>query len=112
MVTALCCPARRDLNLLERRDALAERRCDTGRGVCFFGEQPKLREIFAADCRDRVVHPVPVSYREKIRGRVFSHDADACRKGKGGPATVARQVLNRQAAAKGRRRHGTSATTS
>ena len=45
----------------------------------FFVERPKLREIFAADFRDRVVHHVLVSYLEKTWERVFIHDSYACR---------------------------------
>ena len=36
------------------------------RSVCFFIQRPKLREIFAADFRDRVVQHVLVSFLERI----------------------------------------------
>ena len=99
-VNALRLEARQELNLLELRDALAERAYEPGRFVCFFVERLKLREIFAADLRDRVVHHVLVSYLEKTWERVFIHDSYACRKGKGVHAAVARlQAFMRQATA-------------
>ena len=103
-VNALRFEARQELNLLELRDALAARAYEPGRSVCFFVERPKLREIFAADFRDRVVHHVLVSYLEKTWERVFIHDSYACRKGKGVHAAVARlQEFMRQATANGTR---------
>ena len=70
----------------------------------FFVQRPKLREIFAADFRDRIVHHVLVSHLEGIWERVFIHDSYACRKGKGVHAAVARlQQFMRQATANGTR---------
>ena len=67
-------------------------------------KRPKLREVFAADFRDRVVHHVLVSHLEKIWEPVFIHDSYACRKGKGVHAAVARlQQFMRQATANGTR---------
>lgn len=43
----------------------------------------KLREIFAADFRDRVVHHLLVDYLERLWEPVFIHDSYACRRGKG-----------------------------
>jgi hypothetical protein len=56
---ALRFEAAQEMNLLALRDALADRSYEPGRSVCFFIRRPKLREIFAADFRDRVVHHVP-----------------------------------------------------
>lgn len=74
---------RQELNLLALRDALADRSYETARSVCFFVRRPKLREVFAADFRDRVVHHVLVGHREKIWEPVFIHDSYACLRGKG-----------------------------
>jgi hypothetical protein len=52
--------------------------------------KPKLREVFAADFRDRVVHHVLMDFLEKIWEPVFIHDSYACRKGKGVHAAVER----------------------
>ena len=53
-------------NLIDLKQEL-----DTGtyypyRSVCFLAVKPKLREIFAADFKDRIVHHVLVDYLEKF----------------------------------------------
>ena len=101
---ALRFEAAQEMNLLALRDALADRSYQPGRSVCFFVQRPKLREIFAADFRDRIVHHVLVSHLEGIWEPVFIHDSYACRKGKGVHAAVARlQQFMRQATANGTR---------
>jgi len=60
------------------------------KSICFVQKRPKLREIFAADFRDRVVHHLLVGYLEPIFERRFIHDSYACRKGKGVHAAVDR----------------------
>ena len=57
---------RQELNLLALRDALADRSYEPARSACFFVRRPKLREMFAADFRDRVVHHVLVGNLGKI----------------------------------------------
>jgi retron-type reverse transcriptase len=101
---ALRFEARQELNLLALRDELCSRSYQPGRSVCFFVKRPKLREVFAADFRDRVVHHVLVSHLETIWEPVFIHDSYACRRGKGVHAGVARlQRFMRQATANGTR---------
>ncbi len=101
---ALRFEAAQEMRLLALRDALAERSYEPGRSVCFFIQRPKLREIFAADFRDRIVHHVLVSDLESIWEPVFIHDSYACRQGKGVHAAVARlQQFMRQATANGTR---------
>lgn len=51
--------------------------------VCFVLNKPKLREIIAADFRDRVVHYVLVEHLENIYEPKFIYDSYACRKNKG-----------------------------
>ena len=90
------------MNLLALRDALADRSYEPNRSVCFFIQRPKLREIFAADFRDRIVHHVLVNHLEGIWEPVFIHDSYACRKGKGMHAAVVRlQQFMREATANG-----------
>ena len=60
------------------------------RSVCFVTTRPKLREIFAADFRDRIVHHLLVRELEKIWEPLFIHDSYASRKGKGIHAAVER----------------------
>ncbi len=101
---ALRFEAEQEMNLLELRDALADRSYEPGRSVCFFVQRPKLREIFAADFRDRIVHHVLVNYLERIWEPMFIHDSYACRKGRGVHAAVARlQQFMREATANGTR---------
>ncbi|WP_353213397.1 RNA-directed DNA polymerase [Rhodovarius sp.] len=101
---ALRFEARQELNLLALRDALADRSYEPARSVCFFVRRPKLREVFAADFRDRVVHHVLVSHLEKSWEPVFIHDSYACRKGKGVHVAVDRlQQFMREATANGTR---------
>jgi retron-type reverse transcriptase len=68
---------------------------DTGtyypsRSVCFMVTKPKLREIFAADFKDRIVHHLLVDFLEKIWEPKFIWDSYACRKNKGTHAGVRR----------------------
>jgi len=101
---ALRFEARQELNLLELQAQLQDRSYRPTRSVCFFATRPKLREIFAADFRDRVVHHILVDYLERIWEPVFIHDSLACRKGKGVHAGVKRlQRFLRQATANGTR---------
>jgi len=101
---ALRFEAQQEKQLILLREALADRTYRPGRSVCFVCKRPKLREIFAADFRDRVVHHVLVAYLEKIWEPVFIHDSYACRKGKGVHAGVKRlQTFMRQATANGTR---------
>ncbi len=68
---------------------------------CFVLERPKLREIIAADFRDRVVHYVLVEHLDKIYEPKFIYDSYACRKNKGVHVAVDRlhyfiSILNSQ----------------
>ena len=54
-----------------------------GRSICFVVTYPKLREIFAADFKDRVVHHLLVSRIEPYFEKRFIFDSYACRKDKG-----------------------------
>jgi RNA-directed DNA polymerase len=60
------------------------------RSVCFVTTTPKLREIFAADFKDRVVHHLLVRELEKIWEPCLIHDSYASRKGKGTHGAVKR----------------------
>ena len=72
-----------ELNLLELADELATGSYRPSRSIRFAVDRPKLREIVAADFRDRVVHHYLVERLEKIYEPVFIHDSYACRTGKG-----------------------------
>jgi hypothetical protein len=53
------------------------------RSVCFSIKDPKPREVFAADFKDRIVHHVIYNYLNPIYEKIFIFDSFACRKGKG-----------------------------
>lgn len=87
---ALRFEARLEDNLVRLREELKGRTYHPSRSVCFIVKQPKFREIFAADFRDRVVHHVLVEALERIWEPIFVHDSYACRKGKGTHRAVTR----------------------
>jgi retron-type reverse transcriptase len=103
-VNALRFEAEQESNLLRLREQLVGRTYRPRRSVCFFVTRPKLREVFAADFRDRVVHHVLVDYLERLWEPLFIHDSYACRRGKGVHAGVKRlQRCMRQVTANGAR---------
>jgi len=89
-LNALRFEARQEQELLALKKALENRTYRPSRSVCFFATRPKLREIFAADFRDRIVHHILVDHLERIWEPVFIHDSYACRRGKGVQAGVLR----------------------
>lgn len=70
-------------NLIDLQREIIDRTYYPSRSVCFMAVKPKLREIFAADFRDRIVHHILVDYLEKIWEPKFIFDSYACRKNKG-----------------------------
>jgi RNA-directed DNA polymerase len=77
-------------NLHSLTEALKQRTYVPSRSMCFVVKQPKLREIFAADFRDRVVHHLLVRNLEQVFEPKFIGDSFACRCGKGTLAGVKR----------------------
>jgi RNA-directed DNA polymerase len=70
-------------NLMDLYYDLKNDKYKIGRSICFIVDKPKLREIWAADFRDRIVHHLLYN---KIRDRFhnsFIHDSYACIPGKG-----------------------------
>lgn len=51
--------------------------------VCFVIEDPKRREVFAADFRDRVVHHLYYDYTHRLFERTFIADTYSCIEGRG-----------------------------
>src|SRR3712207_2962069 len=51
--------------------------------VCFVVSEPVMREVVAADFRDRVVHHYIHSYMNPFLERLLIHDCYSCREGKG-----------------------------
>ena len=58
------------------------------RSICFVVSDPSVREIFAADFKDRIVHHLLVRQIEEAGERHFIHDSYACRPGKGAHKAV------------------------
>ena len=54
-----------------------------GRSICFVVEHPKVREVWAADFRDRIVHHLLYNRVSARFYRRFIHDSYACIPGKG-----------------------------
>ena len=50
---------------------------------CFVIRDPKVREVFAASFRDRIVHHLYFSYVHEMLERTFIEDAYSCIKGRG-----------------------------
>jgi RNA-directed DNA polymerase len=82
-INALRFEVDQERELLKLATELSDHTYRPGRSVCFFSDKPKLREIFAADFRDRIVHHVLVNYLESLWEPVFIHTSYACRQGKG-----------------------------
>lgn len=79
-----------EANLLDLSIELQDKSYQPSRCVCFVVEKPKLREIIAADFRDRVVHHVLIERLNKIFEPIFIHDSYACRVNKGTHVAVDR----------------------
>jgi len=77
-------------NLLKLEGELASRTYRPGRSIAFVVEKPKIREIFAAEFRDRVVHHLLYNYLSPYYDRLFIYDSWACRKNKGTHRAMAR----------------------
>jgi len=70
-------------NLCNLETSLNDKTYTPKRSVCFLTTSPKLREVFAADFNERVVHHLVVPILEKIYERLFIYDSYSCRKDKG-----------------------------
>jgi len=77
-------------NVLRLEETLNNRTYQPSRSICFVVDKPKLREIFAADFKDRVVHHILVQHLELTAEPKFIYDSYACRKGKGTHRAVKR----------------------
>ena len=72
-----------EANLVKLWKDVNSGRYEIGRSICFLVTRPKLREIFAADFRDRIVHHVVMMRLEPLFEEIFIEDNYNCRKGKG-----------------------------
>lgn len=70
-------------NLWDLTHSLQKRSYKIGKSICFLTTSPKLREVFAADFRDRVVHHLLIDAIEPMYEKKFIFDVYNNRKGKG-----------------------------
>ena len=77
-------------NLLMMSKELCGKTYIPGPFSCFPITDPKLREVWAADFKDRIIHHLLVSYIEPKWEKIFIYDSYACRFGKGNHAGVRR----------------------
>lgn len=54
-----------------------------GKSDCFCGRYPKIREIFAARFRDRIIHHLIINKFLPVFENIFIDSIYSCRKGKG-----------------------------
>jgi retron-type reverse transcriptase len=69
--------------LLQLEQDLKNKTYYPGQSICFAIKEPKLREVFAADFRDRIIHHLLINYFEPIFEPKFIFHSYACRKNKG-----------------------------
>lgn len=70
-------------NVVALTDAINSRTYTLSTSICFVVTRPRLREVFAADFRDRVIHHYIALRLEPLFEIVFSDRTFNCRKGKG-----------------------------
>lgn len=72
-----------DKNLHILADELFSRTYRPAPSICFIIEDPKKREVFAADFRDRIVHHLYYNYTHELFERNFIADSYSCIKHRG-----------------------------
>lgn len=70
-------------NLVELRDELFSRTYKPKPSSCFVIHDPKMREVFAAEFRDRIVHHLFYNYTHELFERTFIEDSYSCIKNRG-----------------------------
>lgn len=70
-------------NLLVLQRQLEDNSYQIGRYICFVITYPTIREIFAANFVDRVVHHLLINHIEEQIDKTFIYDSFACRKDHG-----------------------------
>lgn len=70
-------------NLVTLRDELLFGTYNPLPSTCFIIHDPKMREVFAAEFRDRIVHHLFYNYTHEVFERTFIYDSYSCIKGRG-----------------------------
>jgi retron-type reverse transcriptase len=81
--TALKFSLNYESNLLSLYEDIIALNYEISPSTCFIIKKPVMREIFAGDFRDRIVHHLIFNYLSPVCERIFSNDSYACRVGKG-----------------------------
>jgi hypothetical protein len=79
-----------ELRLFNLQKELLNHTYYPGRSICFAVTYPKIREIFAADFSDRIIHHLLVNEIEPYFEHRFIYDSFACRKEKGCHKAISR----------------------
>lgn len=82
-INALKFEADCETHLIKLQTRLKNKTYNPGRSICFIVTYPKIREVFAADFADRVIHHLLVNRIESFFEKRFIYDSYACRKNKG-----------------------------
>lgn len=72
-----------EIECLKLCNEINSRTYEISKSIAFLVQRPKLREVFAACFRDRIVHHLIVRRLEPLFEEVFIQDSYNCRKGKG-----------------------------
>lgn len=72
-----------EVNLVELRDELFSRIYRPRPSICFIIHDPKMREVFAANFRDRIVHHLFYNYTHQLFENRFIYDSYSCIKNRG-----------------------------
>ena len=72
-----------DVELVRLRDTILAGRYHPGPSTCFIIHDPKMREVFAAQFRDRVVHHLLYNYIAPLLIPTFIRDSYSCIPGRG-----------------------------
>lgn len=89
-INALNFEFRLEENIESLRKELIKKTYRVGTSICFVVEKPVMREIFAGEFRDRIIHHLVVNELESIGEGCFVYDSFACRKDKGTHSAVDR----------------------
>ncbi len=82
-INALAFERHLERELFDLHEELISGQYRPGRSIAFLVHKPVMREIFAADFRDRVVHHLLINKLNPLFEQLFIDDSYACRVGKG-----------------------------
>jgi RNA-directed DNA polymerase len=77
-------------NIIKLEQQLNKKTYRPSRCILFTAQKPKVREIFASEFKDRVIHHILIEHLASIWEKVFIFDSYACRDGKGTHKAVIR----------------------